>query len=63
MILELIELILKVRSADQAMRDKSRVGESGLDREARRFVNKLCFGAIALVVLVPVVWIVCEAVF
>lgn len=56
MIFDLIDLILTIRSADQSMREKSRVGESGMDREARRFMNTLCFGAITLIVIVPVAW-------
>jgi len=63
MIFDLIDLVLTIRSADQAMRETSRVGESGMDRDARRFANRLWFAAIALIVIVPVVWLVIEVAF
>ncbi len=63
MIFDLIDLIVTIRSSDQAMREKSMVGESGMDREARRFANKLWHAAIGLIVLVPVAWLVIEVAF
>lgn len=63
MILDLIDLVLTIRSADRAMREKSRVGESGMDREAGRFTSKLWFVAIAIIVLAPVAWLVIEVAF
>lgn len=63
MILDLIELVLSIRAADRAVREKSIVGQSGLDRQSGRFVNRLCFGVIALTLFVPLVWLGMEVVY
>ena len=48
MIDALIELIASIWRADTELRDSSRLGESRLDRDSRRFVAWLCGGAITL---------------
>ena len=48
MIDALNELIASIWRADTELRDSSRLGESRLDRDSRRFVAWLCGGAITL---------------
>jgi len=52
MIDALIELIASIWRADTELRDSSRLGESRLDRDSRRFVARLCGGAITLLLAI-----------
>lgn len=53
---DLIELVARIWHADSAIRDRSLLGESEMDRQSRRFVAWLCGGTIALLVLAGVLW-------
>ena len=52
MIDALIELIASIWRADTELRDSSGLGESRLDRDSRRFVARLCGGAITLLLAI-----------
>ena len=52
----LIELIGNIWGADTELRNRSIAGESEFDRDSRRFVAKVCGGAIAVVILAAIAW-------
>ena len=52
----LIELIARIWEADSEIRDRSVLGQSELDKRSRRSVAWICGGAIAVVVIVVIVW-------
>jgi len=57
MIEALIELIASIWRADTDLRDTSRLGESRLEMESRRFVGWLCGGASTLLLaLASLAW-------
>ncbi|MSR65394.1 MAG: hypothetical protein EXS18_06395 [Verrucomicrobiae bacterium] len=53
---ELAEFVSRIWSADSHIRDRSRLGESGMDRQSRRFVAWSCGGIIVLIVLAGIAW-------
>ena len=53
---QLIELAARIWDADTEIRDRSWFGESGLEREGRRFVAWLCGGTIILLAVAGGVW-------
>lgn len=48
---ELIELGVRLWLADSEIRDRSRLGESELEKRSRRSVAWICGGAIALLLI------------
>ena len=46
----LIELIARIWHTDSQIRDQSLLGEGEFDRQSRRFVVRVCGGAILLLV-------------
>jgi hypothetical protein len=53
---DFIELVARIWQADSAIRRRSVLGESKLDRQSRHFVAWLCGGLIALPVLAGIAW-------
>jgi len=53
----LIELIARIWEADSELRDRSRFGESELDKRSRRTVAWICGGAIAILPVVCILWV------
>ncbi|MCX6927616.1 MAG: hypothetical protein NT154_31070 [Verrucomicrobia bacterium] len=53
---QLIDLVAEIWRADTCVRDRSILGESGLERRSRRSVAWLCGGAIILLVLAGLIW-------
>jgi hypothetical protein len=56
LIAQLLELVAIIWEADSNLRDRSVLGESGLERESRRSVAWLCGGAIVLLLLAGFSW-------
>ena len=56
LIAQLIELVASIWDADSKVRDRSILGESGLERKSRRSVAWLCGGAIVLLLLAGFIW-------
>lgn len=52
----LIEIVARIWHADSEIRDSSLLGESELDKQSRRFVAKLCGGAIFLILMAAIGW-------
>ena len=53
----LIELIARIWEADSDIRDRSRFGESELDKQSRRTVAWICGGATALILIAWALWV------
>ncbi len=56
MFAELIELVVRLWLADSAIRDRSLLGESELEKQSRRSVAWICGGAIALLLIAALLW-------
>jgi hypothetical protein len=52
----LIEFVARIWHADSEIRDQSTLGESEMERRARRSVAWLCGGAIVLLVIGGILW-------
>jgi hypothetical protein len=56
LIAQLIELVAEIWHADSQVRDRSMLGESGLERKSLRSVALLCGGTIVLLLLGGLLW-------
>jgi hypothetical protein len=52
----IISMVEKIWETDTELRDQSLFGESRQDRQSRRFVAWICGGAIALLILLIIIF-------
>jgi hypothetical protein len=53
---QLIELIARIWEADSQIRDRSRLGESPMEKQSRRTTAWICGGAIILLIIAGILW-------